>query len=76
MKVSNTSSVILNISVLPATGDFAQTNNCGSSLAAVAGCTVSVTFTPTTTGTLTGTITINDSDFMSPQIIKLTGSGV
>jgi phospholipase C len=76
VSVTNKSSAILTISVLPATGNFAQTNNCGASLAAGATCTISVTFTPRTTGTLTGTITINDSDYQSPQIIKLTGSGV
>ena len=31
-------------------GDFAQTNTCGSSLAASASCTINVTFTPTATG--------------------------
>ena len=33
-----------------ATGDFSQTNNCGSTLAAGATCTVNVTFTPTADG--------------------------
>ena len=32
-------------------GDFAQTNDCGTSLAPAASCTMSVTFTPTITGT-------------------------
>ena len=31
-------------------GDFAQNNNCGTSLAPGAFCTIKVTFTPTTTG--------------------------
>ena len=56
-------------------GDFAQTNSCGSSLAAGANCTVTVTFTPTTGGTRTAAVTITDNAAGSPQTIGLTGTG-
>ena len=56
-------------------GDFSQTNTCGSSLAAGANCTISVTFTPATTGTLTASISIADNASGSPQTISLTGTG-
>jgi hypothetical protein len=56
-------------------GDFSQTNNCGTSLAAGSSCTVSVTFTPTTTGTRSGNVTIKDTDPTSPQKILLSGTG-
>jgi hypothetical protein len=59
----------------PNAGDFGETNNCGSTLAATANCTISVTFTPTATGTRTGTITIADNAGDSPQTISLTGTG-
>ena len=36
-------------------GDFAQTNNCGSSLAANAHCSINVTFKPTATGSRSAT---------------------
>lgn len=40
-------------------GDFAQTNNCGSSLAAGASCEIQITFLPKSEGTLSGTLNIN-----------------
>ena len=43
------------------TGDFSQTNDCVSPVAASAHCTITVTFTPTATGARTGTITISDN---------------
>jgi hypothetical protein len=52
------------------TGDFAQTSNCGSSLAAGASCTVTVTFRPTASGSRTGTLTV------TPGVsVALTGTG-
>ena len=48
--LANTGDATLNISGITASGDFAQTNNCGTSVAAGSGCTISVTFTPTREG--------------------------
>jgi phospholipase C len=73
--VTNTTLIPLNIGLIATTGDYAQTNNCTSPLAAGANCTVSITFTPTTTGTRTGAFSIADSDFESPQNVSLTGTG-
>ncbi|MGA9498141.1 MAG: SBBP repeat-containing protein [Terriglobales bacterium] len=56
-------------------GDFAQTNTCGSSVAAKGKCIISVTFTPQATGTRTATLNINDSANNSPQTVALTGTG-
>ena len=56
-------------------GDYAQTNNCGGSLAAGAKCTINVTFSPKATGVRTATLAITDSASTSPQKIKLTGTG-
>ena len=69
---NNQSSALSSISI-SASGDFAQSNNCGSSLAANSSCTISVTFTPTQTGTRTGTLTVNDS--AGTQTASLTGTG-
>ncbi|MGA9901988.1 MAG: choice-of-anchor D domain-containing protein, partial [Terriglobales bacterium] len=55
--------------------DFAQTNTCGSSVAAKGKCTISVTFTPQATGTRTATLNINDGANNSPQTVSLTGTG-
>ncbi len=73
--VKNTSTLSTTLSIGAATGDFAQTNTCSSTLAAGASCTVNVTFTPTTTGTRTGSISITDQATNSPQSVSLTGTG-
>jgi len=57
------------------TGDFAQTNNCGTSLGPKASCTFSITFTPTSTGTRTGSLSLTDNAGASPQTVALTGTG-
>ena len=57
-------------------GDFAQTNNCGSSVAAGAACTISVVFTPTAPGNRTGALTLTDNAPNSPQTVTLSGSGL
>ena len=55
--------------------DYSQTNTCGSSVAAGASCTFSVTFTPRTTGRRTATLNITDDGGASPQTIALSGTG-
>lgn len=55
---------------------FSQLNTCGTTLAAGAQCTITVTFAPTTTGTVTGTVTITDNAPNSPQTISLQGTAV
>jgi hypothetical protein len=56
------------------TGDFGQTNTCGSSIAAGGSCTVSVKFTPTATGSRTGNLTISASGITNT--VPLSGTGV
>jgi hypothetical protein len=60
---------------ISASGDYAQTNNCGTSLAAGANCTIGVTFTPTWSGTRLGAINIGDTDASNLQMVALTGKG-
>jgi trimeric autotransporter adhesin len=55
--------------------DFAQTNNCGTSLGAGASCTINVTFTPTATGSRSAHLLVYDNGGGSPQITSLTGTG-
>src|SRR5579871_1767982 len=73
VSVTNTGGAALSISSITVTGDFAQTNSCGTSLAAGASCMIQVAFAPSTTGTRTGVLTINDGGVGSPHIINLTG---
>jgi hypothetical protein len=73
--LTNTGTVAITISSIAATAPFSQTNNCGTSLAANASCTINVVFTPTKAGTLTGTLTVTDNAFNNPQTITLSGIG-
>src|SRR5713226_6839552 len=73
--LTNSGGATLTISSITVTGDFAQINTCGTSVAAGANCTISVTFTPTTTGTRSGTLSITDNAKNSPQAVALSGTG-
>jgi YVTN family beta-propeller protein len=78
--LTNAGNATLNISNIGVTGansgDFAQTNNCGNTVAANNGnCTITVTFTPSATGTRTGSVTITDNAGGNPQSIALGGTG-
>ncbi len=75
VKLTNTGSAALAISGIVASGDFGQTNNCGTGVATGNNCTISVTFTPTATGTRTGAVTITDNASGSPHAISLSGTG-
>jgi hypothetical protein len=56
--------------------DFAiSANLCGTTLAASASCTVSVTFTPTAVGTRSAALTFTDNGANSPQTLALSGTG-
>jgi hypothetical protein len=57
-------------------GDFAQTNNCGSTLAPSAFCQINMTFTPTTSGIRTAVLSLVDNAKSSPQTVTLTGIGL
>jgi hypothetical protein len=82
--LSNNGNETLLISSLAASGtngtvatEFAETNNCGGSVAVGANCTISVTFTPTAAGIRTGALTITDNATSppSPQTVSLSGTG-
>lgn len=74
--ISNTGGMALTIPSISVSGPFAQTNNCGTSLAAGANCTLNVTFTPTAAGNVNGTVQVTDDLRSSPQqTIALSGTG-
>jgi len=80
VQVTNNGPLAVSISGISVTGtnaaDFSQTNNCGSSLAVSASCTINVTYTPSVTGPETATIAIADSGAGSPQSVNLSGTGI
>jgi hypothetical protein len=73
--LANNGTGLLSISSIVITGDFSQTNTCGSSVAAGSSCMISVTSTPTTTGPRSGTLSVNDNAAGSPQTVSLSGTG-
>ena len=74
--LTNMGTASLNISGMTASGDFSQSNTCGTTLGAGANCTISVTFKPLGTGTSTGTLSLSDDATGSPQAVALSGTGV
>lgn len=76
MTLNNSGTAPLILGTITASGDFAiSSTTCGTSVSAGGKCTISVTFTPTATGARTGNVTITDSDNLSPQMPKLSGTG-
>ncbi len=73
--VNNTGNGALAVSGITASGDFSQSNTCGSNVSAGGNCTISVTFKPTAGGTRTGTLSIADDAAQSPQNVSLSGTG-
>jgi hypothetical protein len=73
--VTNSGSAAAAISSVSASGPFAETNTCGSTLAAGASCTASVTFTPTATGSASGTLTVASNATDTSLTVALSGTG-
>ena len=78
--LTNTGNINLTITSIQITGanrgDFAQTNNCPSSVLPNNSCQINVTFTPASTGTRNAAVAITDNAPNSPQSVPLTGVGV
>jgi hypothetical protein len=72
--VTNTGNAAAPVGSIATSGDFSQTNTCGSSIAAGASCTVNVTFTPAAAGSRTGNLTITASGITNT--VPLSGTGV
>jgi hypothetical protein len=77
--LNNTGNAALSIASIALTGtnavDFAQSNNCGASVAAGASCTIGVTFTPVASGSFAAAVTLTDNANGSPQTVTLSGTG-
>jgi len=73
--VANTGTAAASLSSISAGPPFAETNTCGSSLAAGASCTASVKFTPTSGGAASGNLTVASNAPGSPLTVGLSGTG-
>jgi hypothetical protein len=75
LEITNDGGGAVTFTGMLATGDFAQTNTCGATLAAHDSCKVSVTFKPTAPGKRVGNLPLRDSASNSPQVVDLSGKG-
>lgn len=73
--LNNTGDALLFVPGVTTTGDFTESNTCGSGVAAGMSCQIAVVFAPSAAGTRTGTLTITDNAPASPQTVSLTGTG-
>jgi len=73
--LSNNGDSAMAITGMVVSGDFTQTNTCGTSVAAGATCIISGKFVPASTGARTGTITITSNASGSPHSVALFGTG-
>ncbi|HEV3383022.1 MAG TPA: choice-of-anchor D domain-containing protein [Trebonia sp.] len=74
--ITNTGTATASLSSISASAPFAEANTCGSSLAAGASCTVSVTFTPTAGGAASGNLTVASNATNPSLTVGLSGTGV
>jgi hypothetical protein len=73
--VSNAGGITITGVVITATGDFQQTNTCGTEIGGGAVCTITVSFAPTAAGGHTGTVKIASSAPGAPHQVVLLGRG-
>ena len=73
--LTNSGGQALSIPSIVVTGDFIQTNNCGTSLASLATCTINILFTPLGQGVRFGEFVLTTSAATSPDRIQLSGTG-
>jgi hypothetical protein len=66
---------ITSIGITP-TGNYTETNTCGTTLAAGSTCIISVTFSPKVAGTVSASVSVADGAAGSPQTVALTGAAV
>jgi len=73
--LTNIGGATLSIANISTTGDFAESNDCGSHVGANQSCHISVVFSPSATGDRAGALSIIDSASDSPQRVNLSGNG-
>jgi len=73
--LTNNGTTSISFSSISVTGSFSLQRGCGTTLAAGAFCSVSVTFSPTSVGSASGNLTISATDSPSPHVVPLSGIG-
>ena len=75
ISLTNYQTSTLNIFSVSTSGDFAQTNTCGTALSAKASCSISVTFDPSSASAESAQLQVFDDAANSPQSADLSGTG-
>jgi ASPM-SPD-2-Hydin domain-containing protein/centrosomal CEP192-like protein/List-Bact-rpt repeat protein len=75
LTLTNNQNSALGISAIAVSGDYSQTNNCTSSLAAGQSCQISVRFKPTLSGIIPGALSVATDASPGTQPVALTGVG-
>jgi hypothetical protein len=73
--VTNAGTASVTVSSVTTTGDFLQTNTCGTPVPVGGSCTVGVSFRPTASGTRTGSVSVASNASNTPTVIASTGTG-
>jgi predicted extracellular nuclease len=73
--LTNIGETPITITSITATGPFAASNNCGTTLAFGANCAINVVFTPTALGAATGQLQVLTSASPNALLSNLTGTG-
>jgi hypothetical protein len=77
--LTNKGGVAVTITSISTTGvdpkDFAETNNCGKSVASGTSCFIRVTFKPLAKGQRTAAVSVSDNGGGSPETVSLRGTG-
>ena len=71
--LANKQATTLGIAGIAVSGDFVETNGCGSTLAAHSSCHISVRFAPTAAGKLSGTLSVSADSPIAPASVSLSG---
>jgi minor extracellular serine protease Vpr len=73
--ITNTGISPLAVKSIAITGNFTETNTCGTKLAAGKKCAISVVFKPSAAGTRSGVLRVSDSAPDHAQTVTLSGAG-
>ena len=74
--LTNSGTAVLTVTNIDISGDFAESNTCGTTLAVGANCEIQVTFTPTALGTRNGLLSVVTDSVSSPDTVSLNGDGI
>jgi hypothetical protein len=73
--LANAGEASFSVTSITVSGDFSESNTCGTTLAINASCTINVVFTPIATGARTGTLSVVTSVSSAANTVPLTGTG-